>query len=380
MAPDRAMTPPGDSLPTADDAEPLTFTKFPDLPPEIRLMIWECLLPDRRVVQIDQNYPAGTLITRKLIREDRPLLLSVCKEARLLGLKKYQSVFGATAPPRYIWEYTGSPKSVDLRANLKSLGLVQKGTIKSMPLVITEYMNAHPDEIEKFQRFGTRQDMSNDVISPQWFSPQHDVLLLKAPRRLWTYHKTLWCPWRREATEIQHLAFELDHLVRVHPSYGRKRAWTNRILRRPGSSNSGIRFDPLRDGDLQSITLLLLEDREVITIRLDETGKLKPEEWSYYLDVDSTEFTEQMSSSWSGVTWRVFLGKKERVGLWERAASWKVDNKHWEQDKREICKEKDGVMLVWHLAERCRRFVATPGRKAQLLPNGDGNTYLGPCL
>ena len=343
-------------------------------------MIWELLLPDRRIVEIDQNYPPGAEITRKLIREDRPMLLSVCREARQMTLKKYQSVFRPPSPPEFVWEYTGSPKSADLRSLLKTLGLVQKGTIKTMPIAIAEYMNAHPDEAVKFKDFGTKKDACNDVICPQWYAPMDDVLVLKAPQRFWRYDKKLWCPWRYEAGQIHHLAFELDRLIRVHPSYGRKRAWTNRILRRAGSSNPDIRFDKLSRGVLESVILLLKEDCEVIVIRLDETGKLKPEEWSFSLDVFSTEFKEQMDASWTGVTWRVTLGKREGIGLWDRASMWNLDNKHWEQDKREICKDKDGILLLWHVAERSRRFVPTPDRKAQLLPDGDGKTYLGPCL
>ena len=368
------------SLTVADDTEPLSFTKFPGLPPEIRLMVWELLLPDRRIVSIDQNYSLGTPITRKLIHEERPLLLSVCRESRQLILKKYQSVFKPPTPSRFLWQYTGSPKSIDLRENLKTLGLVQRGTIRTMPQVITEYMNAYPDEAEKFKNFGTHKDMNDDVICPQWYNPKYDVLFLKTPHRFWRYDKRLWCPWRHEASEVRDLAFELDRLIRVHPSYGRKRAWTNRILRRPGSNNPEIRFDRLSKGVLESVALILKEDCEVIMIRLDETGKLKPDEWSFSLDVESQEFKEQMDTSWSGVTWKVTLGKKEGVGLWSRAAAWKVDNRLWEQDKREICKDKEGVMLLWHIAERSRFFVPTPGRKVQLLPGSDGKTWLGPCV
>ena len=342
-------------------------------------MIWELLLPERRIVTIDQNYTAVTAITRKLIHEDRPILLSVCREARSLVLKRYQSVFKPPTPPLYSWQYTGSPKSIDLRANLKKLGLVQRGTIKTMPEVITEYMNTHPDEAEKFKDFGEHKDMNDDVICPQWYNAKHDVMLLKTPHRFWRYDRRLWCPWRSEASQVRHLAFELDRLIRVHPSYGRKRAWTNRILRRPGSNNPEIRFDRLGKGVLESVSLILKEDCEVVIIRFDETGQLRPDEWSFTLDVESQEFKEQMGDSWSAVTWQVRLGKTKDQGLWNRAAQWKVDNRLWEQDKREICKERAGVMLIWHIAERSRFFVPTPGRKAQLLPNSDGKTWLGPC-
>ena len=78
--------------------------------------------------------------------------------------------------------------------------------------------------------------------------------------------------------------------------------------------------------------------------------------------------------------WKVTLGKREGVGLWDRASTWHVDNLLWEHDKRELCKDKDEIPLLWHLADRYRHFVLDPTRKARLLPGGDGKTYLGPSL
>lgn len=366
------------SLPAAPDTQLDSFTLFPKLPPEIRFMVWELLLPDRRIVEIDQNYLSIEDITRKLIKEDPPMLLGICKETRDLIHKKYQTVFQVPSPAKFVWEYAGSPRSADLRALLKKLHLPQKGTIKSMPPVITQYMNAHPNNIEEFKEFGVQKDAS--LITPQWYSPIDDVLLIKTPQRNWRYEQRLWSPWRLEASQVRHIAFDLDRLIRFHPSFGKKRAWSNRILRRPGSSAPDIRFERLRKGVLESITLLLLDDCEVIKIRFDETAVLKPTEWAFSLDTSSTDFKEQMGTSWTNVTWNVTLGKPNGVGLWDRAATWNVDNILWEHDKRELCRNKDEITLLWHLAERSRHSYMHPRRRARLVQGGDGMTYLGPVL
>lgn len=359
---------------------PLTFHRFPNLPAEIRLMIWKIAADVHRIVTVDHNYETGAEVTRSLVQEDIPALLGVCAESRQLALKKYQSVF-KPQPLKYAWVYTGSPKSFDLRQILKSLGLVQRGTIVTMPKVIAEYMNDHADEAEKFKNFGVLREADPDVISPQWYCPKDDVLFVKAPEIYWRYTDKLWSPWRREARHVRNVAFELDRFIRVHnTSYGSKRCWNNRILRKINSSNPAIRFDRFSKGVLESVTLLLLEDVEVITIRLDTTGLLKPDEWSYSLDLASQDFKEQMGVWWSGVTWRVTLGSKEGDGLWDRAATWKPNNQLWEQDKREIIAAKEEVALLWHIAERSGSFQPVAGRTATLVPNGDGSTYLGPSM
>jgi hypothetical protein len=221
------------SLAVMNETNPVTFPRFLHLPSEIRLIIWEIATDARRIITIDHNYPSDTAITRRLVREGVPVLLSVCHESKQFALKKYQSVFTPPQPSKARWVYTGSPKSVDLRKVLRSLSLAQRGTVVTMPRAITKYMNAHEEEAEKFKDFGTRRDPCPRVVYPQWYSPKDDVLLLKAPDQYWRYTDDLWCPAKSKPDRVhaKNIAFELDRLVRVERAYGGPRGWNNRILR-----------------------------------------------------------------------------------------------------------------------------------------------------
>lgn len=167
-----------------------------------------------------------------------------------------------------------SVKSVYLRQTLKALRLPQKGTVASMPKVIAEYMNTHQDKAEKYKDFGTKgKKVFIGPITPLWYNPKSDALLINAPSRPWARNlNQLWRPYGNAALKIRHLAIELDHFHQQTPSRSWKRTFTNRILRRDNKKNP-IRFRTLATGDLETVTLLLKEDCEVITIRLDDTGE-----------------------------------------------------------------------------------------------------------
>jgi hypothetical protein len=309
------------------------------------------------------------------------VLLDVCKESRAITIKNYQALFKAPPPPPLIWRYNGSPKSVDLREHLKRLGLRQTGTVESMPRVLASYMNENPTEIAKFQWFGElKEGPPSHLLCPRWFNPAKDTLLLNTPDKYWRYDRMLWSPFRSETLQIRFIAFELDHFFRIHPSHGKKRSWNNRILRRPGSISPPIRFDRLADGSLECIALICKEDCEVITIQLDETGKLAPDQWAYQYDTKCQEHKERFTDhKWSNVTWRVFLGKRPGVKLWDRAAAWKLDNTIWQREKRKLLLVHPDVYIEWHLAQRFH--VPPPPQlpvEPTLLPGGDGATWLGP--
>jgi hypothetical protein len=171
-----------------------------------------------------------------------------------------------------------SPKSVSLRQTLKTLRLPQRGTIVSMPKVIAEYMNAHPEKASEFTRFGTKsKEVFLRPITPLWYYPKNDVLLIKAPSQPWGRNlDQLWRPYGSAALKIRHIAFELDHFthhgfIGFRNSHSYNRSFTNRLLRLENKEHP-IRFRNLANGDLETVTLVLKVDREVITIRLDDTG------------------------------------------------------------------------------------------------------------
>jgi hypothetical protein len=68
------------------------FTKFMDLPTEIRLLIWKAALPDGRVHEL---HPCVKLLEngKMMFRSNHstpPILLSVCRESRMVALENYQ--------------------------------------------------------------------------------------------------------------------------------------------------------------------------------------------------------------------------------------------------------------------------------------------------
>ncbi|KAE9376071.1 hypothetical protein N431DRAFT_464128 [Stipitochalara longipes BDJ] len=74
--------------------EPLleTFTRFPDLPPEIRHQIWRYMLPGPRVVHIvGSSRPNGGQCF--VDATDNPLLLRICQESRTVARERYQLSF-----------------------------------------------------------------------------------------------------------------------------------------------------------------------------------------------------------------------------------------------------------------------------------------------
>lgn len=58
---------------------PAVFTKFPDLPPELRLKIWNLMLPGSRVVHLRFEEPGRIFLSPSL-----PVTLQINRESRKL--------------------------------------------------------------------------------------------------------------------------------------------------------------------------------------------------------------------------------------------------------------------------------------------------------
>jgi hypothetical protein len=121
---------------------------------------------------------------------------------------------------------------------------------------------------------------------------------------------------------------------------------------------------------LKRLTLVLLHDREVLHITMDEKGVLNDGQWSFALNTTSTSFKSEMGCRGSGITWNIILAfpshpslpsknahlhpssslqppppdaKKQNPGeplsLWELARQkWRPNTHQWESDKRTICR------------------------------------------
>jgi hypothetical protein len=77
-------------------ADIVTFQRFPHLPPEVRLIIWECSLPGPRVLSVSdcRKGSSAMLHFREHDNESNPVALSVCRESRHVALQKYRLCFG----------------------------------------------------------------------------------------------------------------------------------------------------------------------------------------------------------------------------------------------------------------------------------------------
>lgn len=181
---------------------------------------------------------------------------------------------------------------------------------------------------------------------------------------------------------MQNLAFEFDRIDHNGQHYVHQRIWNDQaaqlsIFPYP----TGAPF--LGSTSLQSVTLLLRDNCEVVIFILDDKDLLEPGQWTFSLDVETQVFKQEMGAEWSGVTWRVVLARDGSSGLWELAFAWRPHHRLWEQDKREICNNNPSVSTIWGTAERVRsrppgEYRPVAGRKALLLENGDAQTYMGP--
>lgn len=92
----------GLSPPQSPSLSPSTFPLFPDLPPELRLKIWEYLLQPRIVIATCFDASNAPHKRRQLALRPRkrlvPILLHISAETRRLALKHYELAFSWRIP------------------------------------------------------------------------------------------------------------------------------------------------------------------------------------------------------------------------------------------------------------------------------------------
>ncbi|TVY17186.1 hypothetical protein LARI1_G003842 [Lachnellula arida] len=86
------------------------FTLFPQLPSELRLKIWEEMLPGPRDVEIEYHMDYATFNGKKISKfsgwtshEPVPVALHICQESRQEALVHYQPSFGSYFHPSKIY-------------------------------------------------------------------------------------------------------------------------------------------------------------------------------------------------------------------------------------------------------------------------------------
>ena len=87
----------------------LTFPRFPDLPAELRLVVWSYLLP-HRVVELDMStraigppLPGGLTLTSTL-NGLPPLISRVCRESRAVALQSRSVMPEIDVPEEASWK------------------------------------------------------------------------------------------------------------------------------------------------------------------------------------------------------------------------------------------------------------------------------------
>jgi hypothetical protein len=183
----------------------------------------------------------------------------------------------------------------------------------------------------------------------------------------------LWSPKKNlQAHTICQLAIELDNLTYPGPDGSRyhKRKWCNQFASKALTG-------------LEALSLICLEDREVITFTLDTSGLLHEKEWSYSLSLSplsDVNFAPQMKNYRTSVTWNVHLAPFEGKNLWELAKTWRPVWVMWEDEKRAVCSGEDVDQQMigqeWWETKRVHGFYPM-GRKPEVLGGGDGKTWVG---
>ncbi|KAH6671032.1 hypothetical protein B0J14DRAFT_87097 [Halenospora varia] len=126
---------------------PATFTKFPELPYELRCAIWrQTFVP--RMVEVEYNYDeeksSGFSSTAKL-----PIALSVCKESRNFAVESYPFCFGTRCSQSRI-RFNFSLDILYLTVDLDDSILYLLDIMKEKELSQLRYLAFEKDAAEKF--------------------------------------------------------------------------------------------------------------------------------------------------------------------------------------------------------------------------------------
>ncbi|KAE8444689.1 hypothetical protein EG329_014346 [Mollisiaceae sp. DMI_Dod_QoI] len=256
-----------------------TFTLFPNLPPQLRYLIWLCAMHPRVVAikHINTSNPPKPL-TRSSIKETYPPLLATNRESRAVTLHLYHSLFPIPSMGPLKWHYRLSSEpdvlhSIATHFIPDTFG--SKTPASEIIQKLNKYMSEHPEYAvsARYKNFAKQYRKSKGVIQPAFFSPENDVLYLRRPRPrehglVGRFQSGLWTPVDPKARRITSLALELDNMNAERAQRLRTRTWT---AISPWKNLSG----------LETLYLVCLNDMEVLRVRLDESGELDEGEWSF---------------------------------------------------------------------------------------------------
>jgi hypothetical protein len=196
-----------------------TFTKFAELPPELRDMVWHFAI-SKRIVVIDHSYMPDNLVSRRNIITPIPPLLLACHDSRQIAYPIYSPTFGPPMLGPLKWHYDGSLRPDDILRTARALVPNAFGTLtptNELLAKINKYMGIWSERDgwqRRFAEFGRRSRKSKGIIYP-WFNADQDVLYIRFTQPdtgSWTRGR-LWGPkTSAKAGEVKHLAFELSRM------------------------------------------------------------------------------------------------------------------------------------------------------------------------
>lgn len=267
----------------------------------------------------------------------------------------------------------------DLQKILKRLSLPNYSIAEAI-LPITIHMNEYPFR-KGYQRYATHGKSYPPLGPSLWFDAKNDILLFRHAI------KNGWVGWSTKGNNVlnpyvnvgdsgvRNLAFEVDYgYSHPPPIIGMDWFW-NRLH----CKHFSTMVFPVLEA-VESISYIMLDWREIVTIALDNRGLLKPGQWSFSLDVKSELFKAEMGKRWSGVTWRVTLGRNGQRSLCEVTQTWKPHGLVWRHYQKEIYGEvfKGVDPWNWFVGVDYWHSVVSPPK--EIVEGAVEGTFLGPSF
>lgn len=158
------------------------FTPLSQLPPELRDKIWLLAMETRAVVVYHAPSSPHALITQSaLIRERYPALLGTCREARLLTLPLYRSVFPEPSSAPLKWYLRPGLPHATLLAHAADIDFSTPKTIRHS---FQRFLNRHAPHVEDASTVVATYRKARGVVHPAFLSPGHDITYFRRPAPL----------------------------------------------------------------------------------------------------------------------------------------------------------------------------------------------------
>lgn len=216
----------------------------------------------------------NNLVSRRNMRTSIPALLGTRHDSREMIPRSYYDAFPKPDLSPLKWHYDSSLDLGEVEKIARELIPGEYGSntpVLELVKKINRYMNSIRgyDKSPRYKDFARKFRKTRGVIYPAWFNADADTLYLRFTNKghsnwlrggLWNLRTPA------SAGRVKHLALEPAHMFpQGHGVVGTpQRAWYDMSA-----------WSNMNEYDLQSLSLVLLLDREVMTITIDDKGVLK---------------------------------------------------------------------------------------------------------